>query len=167
MYDVMLKDSVVGSVVLRRQGAYYLLECHCSVHMTKRYHLMLTIKDKETDLGLCVPHNNGLDLKKFREQAKGNRIKELKNNGLELNTRIKVSIFGDNIPLFALSAQDITDDECSLAIKTDEPFAEISRIQYGRLNIQNGVYKITFPEADRARSPIQQDSDPSQEYPRV
>jgi len=145
MYDVMLKDSVVGSVVLRRQGAYYLLECHCSVHMTKRYHLMLTIKDKETDLGLCVPNNNGL----------------------ELNTRIKVSIFGDNIPLFALSAQEITDDECSLAIKTDEPFAEISRIQYGRLNIQNGVYKLTFPEADRARSPIQQDSDPSQEYPRV
>ena len=142
MYEVMLNDRIVGHVTLQRQGVYYLLSCECGLHMTQRYHLMLMINDKETDLGLCLPNKTGL----------------------ELRTRIKVSLVGDSTPRFELVRHDPMVNGCTFTLKPNEPFAEISKIQYGRLNIQNGVYGITFPLVDLLRSPIQQDSDQSREH---
>lgn len=141
MYEVMLNDRTAGHVTLQRQGAYYLLTCECDLHMTQRHHLILMIDDKETDLGLCLPNETGL----------------------ELRTRIKASWIGDSIPRFVLVKHDPMDNGCTFTVKPNEPFDEISRIQYGRLSIQNGAYRITFPLVDLLRSPIQQDSDQSRE----
>ena len=120
MYDVKLNDTIVGSVVLHRQGAYYLMECNCKVKMTQRYHLIMQMKGIEIDLGLCLPNNAGLELK----------------------TRCKISEIGDNTPIFTL--RNNNQNMCSFTVKTNEPFADISGLPYGRLNIQNGIYTISF-----------------------
>ena len=62
IFDVCLHQDKVGTVLLKKQGLYYQLECFCNIPMKNRYNLILMCDD-EINLGICVPYQNGFGLR--------------------------------------------------------------------------------------------------------
>ena len=57
-YPIMLEDKQVGEATVVRQGLFYRFSCRCRVPEALGMRLVVQ-GDKEADLGLCVPGEDG------------------------------------------------------------------------------------------------------------
>lgn len=121
-FDVFLQQKPVGTVILRKQGLYYQLECLCPVPMPERCDLVLVCDGKEMNLGICVPYAKGFGLK----------------------TRMKTAAIGEGDIRFVLSPKDLPRKTEFYPVFEDKPFESIERLEYAHLQIRGGQPGIVF-----------------------
>ena len=122
-YDVTLHEKKVGAITLKRQGAYYLLECLCDVPMNQKYELKFQCDSNRHGLGLCVPYGNQMGVK----------------------SRIKVSMIYDRNPVFYLMQTDTDVNERFTTVITGSTFENVHLLTVGYYVIRKGERGIIFP----------------------
>lgn len=63
-YQVYFEGIPVGTVCLTKWGLYYELECHCQKISDEMMELVTNVKDDRKKLGLLLPSDEGLMLRK-------------------------------------------------------------------------------------------------------
>lgn len=124
-YEIILGNQSIGSAEVKSEGLYYRFHCHCKLSGEVMYQIKAVCGEKECNLGICVPVENGFGI----------------------DTRLPIKKFGEgNFSFYAVPRHtDITDK--FVPIRADEPFLYLESLQGAHLDIRNGVQGITITEA--------------------
>lgn len=121
-FKVVLGDTPVGTVVMRRQGCFYSVECICSVPMDDRYKLVLHSDSTEIDLGLCVSYDHGFGLK----------------------THIKIGEAEIHSAQFALISASTIFDGAFYPVQENQTFDKLEYLESGVLQVRDGKLGIVL-----------------------
>ena len=114
VYPVYYHENSVGNAEVEKCGMYYLLRCHCNLAGDKPYRIVVGCKDKEVDLGICIPDDTGFYLQK----------------------QIPIKNIGEEPILFNVVRRD--HEEAWYPITQGQPFMQLSILQNATYSIQNG-----------------------------
>ena len=118
-YPIYHQKTVVGDASLIKEGMYWYINCCCKNVAKKKFKILLEQQSSTIDLGLCVPTDNTLYLRK----------------------RIPVKTIGQGSMKFIL--REIDADICySIQI----PFHHISKIPFGFLKKESGQLWLCINE---------------------
>lgn len=114
-YGVYLGNHPVGKVQVVKEGLYYRFICRCQLSGSGMYRLFAACGEKNENLGLVVPIEDGFGL--------DTRIpsKRLGSGKMEFCLRPKQTTSGHFVPIYP-----------------EEPFSYIENLKDGFLSIQNG-----------------------------
>ncbi len=114
-YAVHLNGEKVGTAILSRCGLYYEVQSRCAVRGKQMVHLLMGIESAVEDLGLLIPANGGLELKK----------------------RIPVRRIGEGKPSFFLRNRNEA-VEYFVPVKPGEAFPYLHRLKDAAFAVHNG-----------------------------
>lgn len=125
-YKIMLGDQSVGLAEVKREGLYYRFHCRCRLSGEVMYHIKALCGEKEYDLGVCVPVENGFGV----------------------DTKAPVKKLGEG--MFSFYAVPRHSDIAGkfVPIRADEPFLYLEKLQGAHLAFQNGVQGIIITDDD-------------------
>lgn len=138
LYDIYVDTQVVGQAEVIKEGLYYRFSCKCTPPDEGVYRIIVSDGENTKDLGICVPTGEWFCL------VSRVPIKYLPGERLE----------------FTLIPKDKQEKVVSVA--TDEPFADLDKLDSAHLQQSNGKTEIIIDPI-----PGQQDSDPNQESPHI
>lgn len=131
-YEIYMGSEIVGTAYVTKEGLFYRISCLCRLTGTVPCRIKV-IGEKEADLGICVPLNDGI--------------------GVE--TRIPIKRVGDRELQFCVSPKNRVNTELFIPLSVDEPFTYLQRLEDAYLSRRNGQVGLAFKD----RSPIPRDSD--------
>ena len=115
-YEVKFGSQAVGKVQVFRQGLYYHFVCRCALADDVVSRLVVRCGNRNEKIGVLIPSGDGLSLDK----------------------KLPVKIFGDEEPEFYLAPRHDTVNGKFVPIYPEEPFAYIARLKDAFLVTQNG-----------------------------
>lgn len=119
-YEVYLGSEQVGKVQVIRQGLYYRFLCRCRVAQGRMYRLLISLGDKQENLGILLPLDGGFGL----------------------DTRLASKKLGNGkIKFFLLPGKNSASVKF-VPICPEEPFSYISRLKEAYLVQKNGQIGI-------------------------
>lgn len=120
-YDVRFGTKTVGNVTLTRQGLYELICCRCENLGSEMTDLWVQSGALETDLGLLIPDQGALVLKK----------------------KVPSKVIGEGCPSFYLKLrQELTEE--GERIDPEKPFLQLHRLPDAYLLVRGGEIRIGF-----------------------
>ena len=134
MYDIYAGTQIVGQAEVIKEGLYYRFSCKCTPPNEGVHRITVSDGNNTKDLGICVPAGEWFCLV----------------------TRMPIKYLSGDKLEFALVPRDR--QVVSVPIATDEPFADLDKLDSAHLEESDGKTEIII---DPVLSP--QDSDPSQE----
>ena len=117
-------NDVVGIATVEKQGLYYRFSCQCRIHGQGMRRILVSGGKTRTDLGICVPIDDGFGLEK----------------------KIPCKQFGDGEPEFQLLPKYPDVKGQFVPVYPDEPFAYMSRLKVAYLSVQDGQTGIVIAE---------------------
>lgn len=114
-YGVFLGNHPVGKVQVVKEGLYYRFICRCQLPGSGMYKLFAACGEKNENLGLLVPIEDGFGL----------------------DTRIPAKRLGSGKMEFCLRPKQATSGHF-VPIYPEEPFSYIENLKDGFLSMQNG-----------------------------
>lgn len=123
-YTVYLADEPAGTASVEASGLYFRIQCRCKLTGQVRYKILLAGDDRQEDLGLCVPIDDGFGLTKhipYKRMPKGRLTFCAVPRHCELN-------------------------EIFVPVSAEEPFAYLSRLNKAYLQKREGVVGLVLPE---------------------
>lgn len=125
-YDVKYEGQTVGSVTVSKEGLYYRFSCRCKPRKTALYKLTVFCDGRTTDIGICVPQENGFGLDK----------------------QIPVKRVGEGDMKFQLMPRGQSISKRKVPLIPGAPFAYISELEHSHLILNNGNYEICLSTED-------------------
>lgn len=119
-YEVYLGSEQVGKVQVIRQGLYYRFLCRCCVAQGRMYRLLISLGDKQENLGILLPLDGGFGL----------------------DTRLASKKLGNRKFKFYLLPGETSVSGNFVPICPEEPFSYISRLKKAYLVRKNGQIGI-------------------------
>lgn len=121
IFSVLLGQTHIGKVTMRRQGLYYHFHCRCRLPENKIYRLLVTCNTIQTNLGIFVPQENSFIL----------------------DTKVPVKRIGEGELLFTAIPKQDFQGRTFVPISPEEPFAYLSRLKRSfliQVDGQSGIY---------------------------
>lgn len=127
-YEVLFEGKSVGTVTVDQEGLYYCIDCKSSQVGAKLVRLRAAGDMGEADLGILIPEADQL----------------------RLRTRVAVKRIGKGKLRFEIK---FAKEECEewVAVRPDEPFIYLSRLQSAYLKKKNGEAGIVFTQKDSSK----------------
>lgn len=126
-YPVAYGNQTVGRVQVSRRGLYYHVACRCNISGQVMYRLQASCGDRQTSLGILVPMEQGFGL----------------------DSSFPVSRLGEGELRFQLVPRhDEMAERIYVPIRSEEPFAYLSRLQEAFLITRDGQQYAALPKGD-------------------
>ncbi len=123
-YDVKLADVTMGSATLKRDGLYWIVQCRCALGGEVMYDLTVSVGDHHEKLGLLIPEDSYHTL----------------------TTKVAVKRLGQGKPAFSLLPRHGSVRGQFVAVKPDEPFSYLNRLERAYLAIRDGQPGIVLQD---------------------
>lgn len=114
-YGVFFEGENVGTITVIRSGLYYALTSQCRVPETKMLHLIMEIENCTHDLGLLIPVDGTMRIKK----------------------QIPIKRIGAGEPFFYLRERNASAD-LFVCVREDEAFPHLHRLKDSVFSVRNG-----------------------------
>lgn len=121
-YEVRMGDTPLGAVTVEKQGLYYHFSCRCRLSGEVMCRLWLRRGGQETDLGLCVPMEDGFGTEK----------------------RLPARQCGTGTPEFILRPRGADTKGNFIPLSPEEPFRYLHRLENAFLERRGGQLGIVI-----------------------
>ena len=123
-YDVLLGMQKMGTVTVSRQGLYWQFSCRCAISGEVMYYLTVQVGSGREKLGILTPVDGQFGL----------------------DTKLAMKRLEQGSPAFTLQAKRNGQLGQFIAVRPEEPFAYLHRIEEAYLSTQNQQMGILLPE---------------------
>lgn len=123
-YGVYFGKEMAGKVQVQREGLYYRFTCRCQLSGDVVCRLYVTCGDKQENLGVVVPMDDGFGL----------------------DTRIPVKRLGEGEMAFTLIPKHESPEGVFVPVYPEEPFSYIERLKKAFLIRKEGRVGVSFRE---------------------
>ncbi|MBQ9839135.1 MAG: hypothetical protein IJO56_06580 [Oscillospiraceae bacterium] len=123
IYPVVLGGEKIGSAAVTRKGLYLKILCRCRLSADVLYKVLASCGDREFNLGILVPGEDGFTLE----------------------TSFPIKKLGDGPYCFRAVPRHISTDGKFVPIYPEEPFSYLQKLKQAYLEIRDGQIGLRIP----------------------